>query len=108
MVARLHYFARDGTPISLEQWAQLWSDRAYRFVERTWIRDGTIEVVTAWNGFDPYRVSYDDGPPRIYVVVECLWVSGMVRGTDNETWHATEAEAAAAHAALVARLRATD
>lgn len=72
------YFERQGRPIDLMTWADLWKDAAYRFVERTWIVQDVLEVVTVWDGFDPYRVDFTDAPPRIFKVAELGWRDGKL------------------------------
>jgi hypothetical protein len=105
MTQGMHYFDREGQPIGLERWAELWNDTSYRFIERTWIQEGVIEVVVTWEGFDPYRVQYEDGPPRLFRVAELRWKDGKVQSAREQEMNAIESEARAAHAALVTALR---
>jgi hypothetical protein len=105
MTQGTHYFDRQAQPIALEQWAEMWRDTSYRFVERTWIQEGAVEVVTTWEGFDPYRVQYDDGPPRLFRVAELRWKDGKIQSASEQEMSATEAEARGVHAALVSALR---
>lgn len=104
-MARNTYFDRSGTPITLERWSELFEDNSYRFVQRTWVIPNELEVVTMWNGFDPYRVDFRQEPARIFYVSELHWKSGKL-GDVHERLVASEAEAAAAHESLVASLRA--
>jgi len=99
-----HYFDRQGAAIDLTRWAELWEDDAYRFVERSWIVEGKREVVTVWNGFDPYRVRYDDGPPRIFVVAELFWANGKISRVEEHAMPVSEVEAGIVHEALVGAL----
>lgn len=105
MAQGTHYFDRQAQPIALEQWAEMWRDTSYRFVERTRIQEGAVEVVTTWEGFDPYRVQYDDGPPRLFRVAELRWKNGKIQSASEHEMSATEAEACGMHAALVSALR---
>ena len=69
-----NHFDRQGHPISLEDWARLWGDPSYRFVERTWIQDGVHEVLTVWEGFDPYQVHSDSKERlRLFRMAELRW-----------------------------------
>jgi len=61
--------------------------------------------VATWEGFDPYRVQYDDGPPRLFRVAELRWKDGKIQSASEQEMNATEAEARAVHAALVTALR---
>ena len=105
MTQGMQHFDRQAQPISLEQWANLWGDTSYRFVERTWIQEGVMEVVTTWEGFDPYRVRFDDEPPRLFRVAALRWKDGKIQSVSEQEMNATEAEARAVHAALVTALR---
>jgi hypothetical protein len=100
------YFDRAGAPITFDQWAALSEDSAYLFVARTWIVPETLEVVTLWEGFDPYRDDYEAWPPQIFRVAEVTWERGTVKSAREELF-ATEVEALAEHQALVERLRAS-
>jgi hypothetical protein len=105
MTQGMHYFDRKGQPIGLERWAKLWGDTSYRFIARTWIQEGVVEVVATWEGFDPYRVQYDDGPPLLFRVAELRWKDGKIQSASEQEMNATEAEARGLHAELVAALR---
>lgn len=98
------YFDRQGRPIDLMTWAGLWKDAAYRFVERTWIVKEVLEVVTVWEGFDPYRVNFEDAPPRIFRVAELHWRDGKLSQAREHAMLATEPEATAAHQTAVSIL----
>jgi len=99
------YFDRTGKPLELLRWAELWGDNAYRFVQRTWVRLDAVEVDTVWDGFDPYRVDYGDGPPRIFKVAELHWADGKLTNALEHAMPATEAEAHIAHEAVVSVLQ---
>lgn len=102
MTPGMRHFDRQGEPIPLERWTELWGDNSYRFVERTWIHEGVVEVVTTWEG-----VQFDDGPPELFRVAELRWKSGEIQAVNEEEMDATEADAKARHAALVIALRST-
>lgn len=58
------FYDRDGRPLDLVSWAQLFEDDAYRRLRATDL--GTYWVSTIWTGFDP-GLGIDHGaPPRIY------------------------------------------
>jgi hypothetical protein len=96
---RLHYFDRQGKPITLHEWAALWEDFDYRLVKKTHV--GGREVVTVWEGFDPYRTTYEDGPPRIFNVEDVRTHDGLII---EEALFASEAEALDAHHELVRKI----
>ena len=101
---RTAHFDRSGASITLERWAELSDDKSYRFVQRTRVHSSDVEVVTLWNGFDPYRVDFTNEPPRIFIVSELRTNGDKVDVREHHTL-ATEAEARAAHETLVGRLR---
>ena len=100
----IEHFDRSGAPITLARWTELSEDQSYRYVERTWVHGFEHEVVTLWNGFDPYRLNFTDGPPLIFIVSE-LRTNGAKVDVHEHHLVATEAEASAAHHALVKHLR---
>ena len=94
------YYDKAGNPIDLREYARLRGDEAYSRIDRTTI--GDVTVSTVWLGLNH---QYGNGAPIIF---ETMVFGGELDG--EQTRCATEAEAVAGHAAMVARvyaLRAT-
>jgi len=99
------YFDRQGKPIDLITWDKLWEDPGYRFVKRSWVVPDRVEVVTVWEGFDPYRVEFrPDAPPRIFRIAILHWREGKIREVDERGLVVREQDAVAQHAALVTEI----
>jgi hypothetical protein len=63
---RFGYYARDGKPVTFEEWAQMLTPEG-RMVARTVVKTPTgrsVLVSTVWLGLDMNY--YDDGPPLIF------------------------------------------
>lgn len=88
------YYNRNGEPISVDEWTDLYDDKDYRRVALAKI--GDVEVLTAWIG-----ISYGDGTMGSY---ESL-IFDDDRGIDG-CYYATETEAKAGHERIVAALEA--
>jgi hypothetical protein len=94
------YFDRDGTPITMQEWAWLFDDADYKRVARGELRfaaDGaTVNVSTVWIGLNH---NWADGPPHIFET--------MIFGGPHDTrfWRwSSEEDARAGHDAVVAML----
>ena len=100
---RSRYYARDGSPITLDEWVTL-SGKAedIRRVARDVLPSGLV-VSTVWLGLDH---AYDGGPPLIFET--------MVFSSESEfaeldmLRYQSEAEAIAGHAAMVQRWAQSD
>jgi hypothetical protein len=91
------YFARDGSPMTQEEWSVRLVDLAYKHVAVTAV-DDDVEVSTVWLGLDHRFVG--DGPPLIF---ETLIFGGPL---DGEMWrYANEDAALAGHDQAVAACR---
>jgi hypothetical protein len=96
-----HYFDREGRPITLQRWAELFEDRAYRFLADQTVNE--FRVATIWTGFDPYRsdsADYVAEPPLIFETT-IFWHGTHEIAHDSQRQHATEAEARACQADFV-------
>lgn len=94
----LGYYDRDGKPIDLWTWAELF-EHSDRFIGETFL--GTYRVSTMWIGLN---TNWGSGPPLIFET--------MVFATDTPydldcRRYATEEQARAGHEELVTLLRAT-
>ena len=97
---------RKGKPIDLHTWAALWGDPAYQFVRRDWLVEGRTEVVTVWEGFEPYRVEFPpDDPPQIFHTALVSWAGSHVHEALVQAYYHTEEEALAGHEAILAEAR---
>jgi hypothetical protein len=94
------YYDKAGNPIDVLTLAGLRGDEAYSRIDRTTV--GDVDISTVWLGMN-HR--YGNGAPLIF---ETMVFGGELDGEQER--YATEAEAVAGHAAMVARvyaLRAT-
>jgi hypothetical protein len=91
------FLDRQGQPLSIRRFGELFSDPAYKILERTAVAN--VQVVTAWLGTNQGD-AYDD-PPLIFGTIVFL---GTGFDDSSERFAATEAEALANHAAKVAQL----
>lgn len=89
------YYNRDGSPMTMAQWAESFRDPAQKRVAHDTV--GDAEVSTVWLGLNH---AWDDGPPLIFET--------MVFGGEHSDWqdrYSTEAEALAGHQRVVAALK---
>lgn len=93
------YYARNGAPITQEQWAQGLGDMTRKRVALTTLRDGTT-VSTVWLGLDH---QYGVGPPLIFETM--VFLPDSYSELDMERY-STEAEALQGHRRMVRRWRA--
>lgn len=95
MADQLHlYFNRAAVPIERDEWLRLWSDPGYHLVAHDVV--GRTDVRTVWAGLpaDPHS-----DPPLIFET----FASGDLEPFRQH--YATEAEAIAGHAQVVAEFR---
>ncbi|MCU1426062.1 MAG: hypothetical protein JWL83_62 [Actinomycetia bacterium] len=90
-------FARDGSPIAtLEEWADLYRDPAYRMIAADTVEGTDQGVRTCWIGFDVFKHT----PPRIFE-------TQVFKG--SQAWvvesYATEEQARAGHRQRLSDLR---
>lgn len=92
----MNFWARNGDPITMEQWSELVGNLEYKRVAYTTM--GEVVVSTVWLGMNH---NFDDvGPPLIFET--------MIFGGDlaDEQWRwATEAEALDGHEKVVGEAR---
>lgn len=98
------FYARDGRPLTLMEWAALCNDDEYRHValDRIVLEDGDVEFLlsTVWLGLDHF-LGLDDAPP--------LYFETMLFGSEGECWRwPNEAAALAGHDRILTALRAGD
>jgi hypothetical protein len=85
-----------GQPITYEQWAELFADERHIGHDRI----GNVTVSTVWMGTVWMGISNFEDPPLIF---ETMVFGGPL---DQQTWRwATEAEARAGHAHVLADVR---
>lgn len=98
------YYDRDGTPMTLEQWAASFEPRQdkKRVAEDT---VGDYWVSTVWLGLNH---QYGDGPPLIFETMVFAQKDGAITdwGEQYADRYSTEAAALAGHEAIVSQLRA--
>jgi hypothetical protein len=95
----LRHYDKDGRPLEMLEWAQLFEDHAYKRVAVSTVSvDGSkVRVSTVWLGLD-HRVG-PDGPPLIFETMV------FRNGSGEECYrYSTLSEAEAGHAAVVAAL----
>lgn len=87
------YYSRDGSPMTVTEWAARYEDAESKRVALTKV--GDVEVSTVWLGLNH---NYGEGPPLIFETI--------VFGGHDEVCerYATEEEALAGHARVVAEL----
>lgn len=98
------YYDRDGTPLTLEQWASGYG----RTPDRRRVAEDTVDgywVSTVWLGMN-HR--YGDGPPLIFETMVFAAPDGEVTnwGDLYADRYSTEAEALAGHTSVVEQLQA--
>ncbi len=92
------WYLRDGTTTNdIRVWGEKFKDPAYKRVAATTLPDGKW-ISTVWMGMDH---SFGDGPPLIFETM-VFPSEGDLGDLDCERY-STEAEAAAGHAAMVAK-----
>ncbi len=91
----IRYFDRRGEPISQGEWVQAVAIQSNKLVAMTEISDGT-RISTTWQGLD---MSQGKGPPLIF---QTIAYRGSKEESDLEL-HATETDAVAGHARMVAK-----
>jgi hypothetical protein len=109
------YYDRQGRPVGLKRWSELFCDDEYRFLVETELFDGTW-VSTIWMGLD--HNFFGDGPPLIFETMvfprKGPSVSAAELATNPEAgahWrdqecyrYSTETEARANHDQVVAKI----
>jgi hypothetical protein len=88
----MNKFDREGKPITLEQWAQLFENAAYKRVAEATLPDGKW-VSTVWLGLD--HSFMDEGPPVIFETM--VFSSKEDMDELDQRRYSTEAEALAGH-----------
>lgn len=101
----IEHYDRDGKPLSLMEWARLYSNEEYKRVAETQV--GSYWVSTVWLGIDHNfsRV----GPAILFetmVFATSSDMEGLGPDMDCHRW-STEAEALAGHEEVVTLVRAT-
>ncbi len=96
------YYSRDGTPMSMREWANDFDRNDKKRVAATHVADYWISTV--WLGMDH---SFGEGPPLIFETM--VFNQSEVSKRDKEDWldkwcdrYATEERALAGHAQVVA------
>jgi hypothetical protein len=91
------FLDRQGQVVSIRRFGELFSDPAYKILDRTDVAD--LQVVTAWMGTN--QGDHYNDPPLIFGTIVFT-----PSGFDDATEHfaATETQALANHAAKVAQL----
>ena len=90
----IDYYDKDGTPLTLMEWAVKFEDNEYKRVAFDQI--GDVEVSTVWLGLNH---QYGDGPPLIFET--------MVFGGEHDAFQwrdSTVAEALETHAHALAKV----
>lgn len=90
------YYDKDGQPIDLKKWGELWEDFSYRLIQQDKVNGKFISTV--WLGSNHRFIG--EGAPLIFET--------MVFPDDEDNWeeeemyrYATEAEAKATHQMLL-------
>jgi hypothetical protein len=94
------HFDRQGQPISLRQWAQLFEDESYKRVAEDHLDDGRVWVSTVWLGFNH---NWGSGPPLIFETMVFVrhseeqmarrrqwWIENMEREPHHFPWEDLE------------------
>ena len=97
--SRVRFFNREGEPLTVQEWGELFGIYEYKMVRRSHI--GDYLVSTVWTGLP--ALTFREGPPLIF---ETMVFEGEVSGNewDEQKW-ATEAEAIDGHELLCAEVR---
>jgi hypothetical protein len=90
------YYDRQGQPIDMMTWAQMFEDKAVKVVAQTKV--GDVLVSTAWLGLDH---NFLGGPPLIF---ETMVFGGLL--DQEQERYSTEAQALAGHDQMVAKVKA--
>ena len=98
----VRFYDRSGRRIRYSEYSHLREDPSYRVLARDRVAGG--EVVTAWLGTDQGPGDPGD-PPSVFGTVTIDAAGSLVDG--QELFSASEAEAFANHAQVVARRRST-
>jgi hypothetical protein len=93
-------FDRQGRPITMGEWAELFEDKSYQVIVQTWTIGGAW-VSTVWLGLD--HGFGRDGPPIIFETM--VWHDGNDTAQDR---YSTEPEAIAGHERIVAQYGGRD
>ncbi|MFM9261428.1 hypothetical protein ACKAMS_22585 [Rhodococcus sp. 5A-K4] len=103
--AKIQKFDRNGDPITLEEWADLLSDRDYSTVGADYVTidGGRVLVNTLWTGVPWY--GDDLFTSRLLPMRGCVDESGQQRPVWAQSY-STLAAAAGGHAEILDRLRA--
>jgi hypothetical protein len=97
----IRFYARDGQPITEDQWKAARVDDRRVALDSVVCGDEAANVSTIWLGLD--HQSHPDAPPLMFET--------MVFGGPADSWqdrYSTEAQATEGHARVVAALRAAD
>jgi hypothetical protein len=98
----IDYYARDGSPLTLEEWMRLHGDLDYKRVALDTV--GDVEVSTVWLGLNH---EWDDARPPLYF--ETMLFGALDDEAKGRCWRWTTEEAAlAGHERIVTALRAHD
>lgn len=98
----MRYYDRQGSPISMDEWARMFEDWDVKTVAQSdvGVSGRTVHVSTVWLGIDH---NWDpEGPPLIF---ETMAFGGSIDQAQDR--YTTEAQALAGHAAMCARVQAS-